>query len=607
MADTTLGLAQFLESLGNLRCEFLYDAEKVMRNTVERLRPAEFAPASQHQSEALALLIKAREAIRIAFGKSPPSDAVRRFDREQAQKLRKPKDRNEQAEMLASRLRQLAAEEEFVYATLGGVPCEQGSPAKTTAQAQNAANSSQPKTGAEGQQAAGGPPRQADAAQPDGNEQARDGQPAPSGRSGTGEAGADQPVDRQQVEQRQRGVVLDAYEAQRLLEGLDSMTELARSRMQRGTQDAEEASGALARGDLEAAREAAGEAGGRFRELARHVEGLTADELAGKIGVARDLAAELAERQRDVASRVDQEAPPGSPAPNATPESGQEASRRGSRPPDGTSALRDQRGEGQGNQGRGTRDGDSKQRREGASGAVGDGPARLAEGSRTLQDLLDAVAGDAEADGELAAKIAAAREEARLGALIRQMESIQQRRQGRADAGIGTEVREQADRLELLAQELDALHGTIVAPRLSQLIALERQAARLQDRLAKLAFDAEISQWHLQAQEMLQALDKAQSGSAAAEALRQAMTDAGWGASRTGWAWGRVPSPVGGHDYYVAPGVYRDNLTRLLTDLQRETRELLLRDLMAAGQEAVPPQYEQLVERYFEVLSQEKK
>ncbi len=105
--------------------------------------------------------------------------------------------------------------------------------------------------------------------------------------------------------------MLDAYEAQRLLEGLKGTTELARSRMRRGTQNAEDASGALARGDMEAAREAAGEAGGRFRELARHVEGLTAAELAGKIGVARDLAAELAERQRDLASRLDQEAPGG--------------------------------------------------------------------------------------------------------------------------------------------------------------------------------------------------------------------------------------------------------------------------------------------------------
>jgi hypothetical protein len=594
-------LAEGLAARGNLRCEFLYDADKRMRKTIERLRPAEFAPASQHQSEALALLIEAREAIRVAFGKSPPSEVVRRFDREQAQKLRKPKDKSGQAEMLASRLRQLAEEEEFVYATLGGVPCEQGSPSKTPSAVPSPTNSSpssQPSPqsaegnskAAESQQAA----REGDRKQP--SESPAESQPKSSEQG-------------QQLEQRQRDIVLDAYEAERIMQGLEGMTELARSRMRRGTQEAEEASGALARGDRDAAREAAGEAGGEFRELARHVEGLTASDLAGKIGISRDLAADLAERQRGLANRLDRDAPPGSPSPGPTRESGQDASGSRSRPPDGTSASRDQPSDGQGDHGGGQRtgEGEPKKRGDGESIAAGDGAARLAEGSRTLQDLLDAAARDADADGDVAAKITAAREQARLGALIQQMDSLQQRPRGQQLAEFQAEAREHADRLELLAQQLDALHGTILAPRLTELIALEKRAAALRDRLERLASDAEISQWHLDAQQQLQALEKADSGGAAVDALRQAMSDAGWGTSRTGWTWARVLNPVGGHYYFVAPGVYRDNLTRLAENLQREARELLLRDLMAAGQEAVPPQYEKLVDRYFEVLSQEKK
>jgi hypothetical protein len=38
--------------------------------------------------------------------------------------------------------------------------------------------------------------------------------------------------------------------------------------------------------------------------------------------------------------------------------------------------------------------------------------------------------------------------------------------------------------------------------------------------------------------------------------------------------------------------------------LQSQVYELLLGDLIAAGDEAVPPEYEKLVERYFQVLSQ---
>jgi hypothetical protein len=333
------------------------------------------------------------------------------------------------------------------------------------------------------------------------------------------------------------------------------------------------------------------------------VEGLTASDLAGKIGISRDLAAELAERQRGLASRLDPGTPPGAQTPNTAQGSGPKKS--GENRPSHSPAAGD---------GNSAASGKGPSQLASAPSvpsvpderSFSDATSHLAEGSRTLQDLLDAVARDADADGELAAKIAAAREQARLGALIQQMQAIQQRRHGQEVAGVQAEIREQADRLELLAQELGALHGTIVAPRLSELIALEKQAVRVQDRLGKLASDAEISQWHLEAQQLLQALDQAQSGSAATEALRQAMTAAGWGTSRTGWAWTRAPSPVGGYHYRVAPVVYGDYLSVLVTDLQRETRELLLRDLMAAGQEAVPPQYEKLVERYFEILSLEK-
>ena len=85
--------------------------------------------------------------------------------------------------------------------------------------------------------------------------------------------------------------------------GLEGMTELAEQRMTRGTQRAEEASSALARGETDEAREAARDASDQFRELARHVAALSAAELAAKIAVARDLAADLAERERGLGDR----------------------------------------------------------------------------------------------------------------------------------------------------------------------------------------------------------------------------------------------------------------------------------------------------------------
>jgi hypothetical protein len=313
LADAALKLAQGLEAHSNFRCEFLYDAEKVMRKTIERFGVPELGPANEHQSEALALLVKAREAIRVAFGKSPPGEATRRFDREQAQKLRKPKTKDDQTELLASKLQKLAEDEESVYATLGGVPQEQGSPSNLTAQSQNAANTR--RTSQSSPQSREGQAKSAQESNPDQEDVAR--QPSDSpGQTGNEARG---PRD---LKERQREIVLDAYEAEKLMAALGDMTELARSRMRRGKEDAEQASDALARGDKGAAREAAGKAGGVFRELAQHVEGLTARDLAGKIGAARDLSAALAERQRGLANRLDQEPPPGSPSSGPTRETG---------------------------------------------------------------------------------------------------------------------------------------------------------------------------------------------------------------------------------------------------------------------------------------------
>ena len=57
---------------------------------------------------------------------------------------------------------------------------------------------------------------------------------------------------------------------------------------------------------------------------------------------------------------------------------------------------------------------------------------------------------------------------------------------------------------------------------------------------------------------------------------------------------------------FTSSYIESNNLTLVVEDIQRKARDLLLRDMMAAGEEAVPPQYEKLVERYFEVLSRER-
>ncbi|HEX5447141.1 MAG TPA: hypothetical protein VFW87_25215, partial [Pirellulales bacterium] len=86
--------------------------------------------------------------------------------------------------------------------------------------------------------------------------------------------------------------------------------------------------------------------------------------------------------------------------------------------------------------------------------------------------------------------------------------------------------------------------------------------------------------------------------------LRQEFLDemkrAGWDGNLVGlrWAWNLRE---GG--YYSAPMPYRRLLSRLVSSLRAQMQELMLGDLLATGDEPVPPQYQDLVDRYYQVLA----
>ncbi len=575
LADTTRTLAEGLEARSDVSCDFLYEAEKVMLKSVDRLRESKFPPSADRQAEALALLIKARKAMRAVFGKSSASAAAQKFDREQMQKLRKPPSEDEQAELLVAKLEELAEEERIVYETLGGVPSEQGSPSET------ASNASAPSSGQSTTQE-----------DPEDSEKKQE-----PDQEGPGELAS-----RQELEQRQYEIVLDAYEIQKLMEGTESMTELAEGRMARSIKEAEAASEAMLRGDTDTARESAGEASRSLKELARHVAGLTARDLAEKIGAARDLSADLAEEHRDLASRLDGDTPPGSPAPSGAQAGAQSEGKEGgpaSSSPGGEGQQAGKQGQGEAGEGQGVSG-------RGGPGELAEQSEPLGEAGRTLEDLLGALTRDGEVDGELAARLEVALATADLETLLGEIEAIEESLRGRQVGNLHLDVGEVAERLEVLSGVLDALHGMVVSPRLAELLELESQVASLRERLDKLTTDAEISRWHLDAQQLMETLEKAEAGTVAVETLRRVMEEAGWGTNRSEWGWNRV------HDnvlqfHYQAPAEYVSNLTLLEEMLQREAKELLLRDMISSGDDAVPPAYEKLVERYFEVLSREKK
>ena len=107
-----------------------------------------FEPCAGHDREALTNLVKARNTVRMVLAKPKPGSAqeMRNFDRTQAQKLRRPKEKDEkqEAEQLPERLRQLAKQEEFVYATAAKPPEESDQPSKSKAKSSRDSASGRP-------------------------------------------------------------------------------------------------------------------------------------------------------------------------------------------------------------------------------------------------------------------------------------------------------------------------------------------------------------------------------------------------------------------------------------------------------------------------------
>jgi chromosome segregation ATPase len=235
-----------------------------------------------------------------------------------------------------------------------------------------------------------------------------------------------------------------------------------------------------------------------------------------------------------------------------------------------------------------------------------DRAADLAEAGKTLKDILNAIAkSDEPADQEAARQIGTLLQEGKLEDTIERMQGlVGQIREKQEDAGMGAAA--VADNLESAARELDSLHRQIVAPRVADLMKLEQEATELAEKLDNLETEMEITDWHRLTDELLADLEKAGLTAQEIDDLREAMKAGGWGpdAKRSragGWGWDFDRTRFG------APVVYTKSTRKLVEKLQSHIQELVLRDMLAAGDEAAPPEYERQIEKYYEILSAEKK
>jgi hypothetical protein len=667
LAVATRELAEGLEGLGFDGSDLLYQAEEAMLAAVDSLSVGKYDTAVLQEKDALRYLIEGRNKINVDLLKNPQlAEQVRQFDRTQLQKLRRPKSDEEEAAELVARLEELARRQDFVYEALGSLcnaesdsDSTQDAPAESSGESgkngsgkqgtqgdsgeeseeQSAAADQSPEQASDEQKGppeagdksqsgddanegndskAGGDSQEGDDSKEGGGQNAgkdgageKDESPSPSGDSDGQRPGQTGGPTREEIAELQLDIALDAHDIQRILQNLNGVSDLARERSEKAAGSADEVSSALARGATEKAADEAGQAAGLFRELAKNVQGLLARETAQQVAVARNLTDELARLQRELEAEARRS---GASSMSETPDpAGGQRGKSGSRGDRSDDQTAQNDGENEsGNRSSGTGEaGAEGQSGRGAAGRGSDGEARgrqlaersndLAETGRTIEDILKAIArsddpGDREAVEEAEQLLAPGE----IPATVERMQNLPAPLRAGRFREAELEAADLADRLEVAAQKLDGLHRRIVAPRLDALMALERRAAELQERLDRLETNQGISEWHREAAGLLGDLDDAGAGGGARDEFLEVLDDAGWTKHLidSNWGWSLGPA-----SYYLAPSNYRPRFHRVILELQMQIQEIVLGDMTADGDEATPPQYEHLVDRYYQVLS----
>ncbi len=226
----------------------------------------------------------------------------------------------------------------------------------------------------------------------------------------------------------------------------------------------------------------------------------------------------------------------------------------------------------------------------------------LAESGKTLEDILKAIAQSTDpADAEAVRMIEAVVKETNLSQAIANMQQAAGTiRSGKLDDARLASL-DVADRMEIASQRLGSAYRLIVAPQAEELRDAEQMLADLREKLEQLETPSQVAAWHREARELLDKLDKLGVSDEIREEFIEEMKKAGF---NTNLAGGLVSWEVA-NGHYVAPQTYARALIHLQEEVQARLQNLLLGDLDSSPDEATPPKYQELVDRYYQVLSRE--
>jgi hypothetical protein len=359
---------------------------------------------------------------------------------------------------------------------------------------------------------------------------------------------------------QQRDIGFEAEKVNDDVQKIASITELTRSRSSASVELAANVASALEGDGPTRAIEQAEDATSLFRELAQQLESVTNSEPAGRIAMARDMASRVAIELQRVRGELEKDMPPQQPA-----------------------SMKDQEAEG-------TTLGDRLSRRT----------RWMADAAATVEDVLNSIiANFASSQGDLVSQIERLITETELGQTDQRLERFEELVNGRNWEEAGLELEVSADRVDNLAQRLDGIHRSLVAPRIEQLRSYEQQAIDLENALQELSNQSQAVRWHEKVAALLRDAQAANVNLKTSVTLTSTMAAGGWqGGSSSTIAW-----PKGENEYLMPPDAITTEMHKLVLEIQRYIYELAIGGVQALDSGSAPPQYVDLVRRYMEIIS----
>ena len=389
------------------------------------------------------------------------------------------------------------------------------------------------------------------------------------------EASGPEPTDRRDALERQETIADGARALEERLKRLEEVSDLAKERMTNAAEVTEKAAGALNRGNTKEGTAAARAGSLLLHEVARQVKGEISTEVADELAQARDLADELARQEEEFAEAVTRRLSSSTTVDRGTQdgESGNEKEPEAKAKP-GMAAGSDAR-------------------QDWKNLTDAEKLEQMKEAARTLEQWLKGAVQNAE--GDSAARVRELLQQGEAAAIVEKADRVGVLYDGDRKEEATREARDLARTLEGLARRIDGIHRGMIAPELARLTEFDQRVGRLSSRLGKLETEAQRDDWIRQSEDLVRDLEKA-GLTAAAETLERVLKEGRSGANR--WS-------AGPDGYLVPPAGYAEALSKTSARLRDRVLELILRDLAASRDESTPPEYRELVERYYEVLSTE--